>query len=219
MSTLRAEPVEAQPAFDRLSTNEFTNESSRIKKRSRVAAVVLAGGQGRRMGGVDKGLVEYRKRPLIEWVLAALAPQVDQLVISANRNLDTYAAYGHRVLPDTLPDFPGPLAGVLAALDAVDADWLLVVPCDTPHLPADLAARLLAAAQRDHVPLVVAADDARTHHTCFIVRTDQRDALAAFLARGERAVRHWQAELPSVRVEFDAAAFANLNRPEDLSIG
>jgi molybdopterin-guanine dinucleotide biosynthesis protein A len=182
----------------------------------RIAAVILAGGLGRRMGGVDKGLVEYRKRPLIEWALVALAPQVDQLVISANRNLDTYAAYGHRVLPDTLPDFPGPLAGVLAALDAVQADWLLVAPCDTPHLPPDLAARLLNAAQQHQVPLAVAADEARSHHSCFLVRTDQRDSLTAFLARGERAVRHWQAGLASTTVMFDRACFANFNQPEDL---
>lgn len=183
---------------------------------ARVAAVILAGGQGRRMGGVDKGLVDYQGRPLVEWALAALAPQVGEILISANRNLDTYAAYGHRVLPDTLPDFPGPLAGVLAALGAVTADWLLVAPCDTPHLPADLAVRLLAAAQRESVPLAVAADAARTHHSCFLVRTDQRDNLTAFLARGERAVRHWQAGLPSTRVQFDAACFANFNQPQDL---
>lgn len=185
----------------------------------RVAAVVLAGGQGRRMGGADKGLIEYQGRPLIEWALAALAPQAGELVISANRNLEIYAAYGYRVLPDTLPDFPGPLAGVLAALQAVAADWLLVAPCDTPHLPADLAARLLAAAQRANVSLAVAADAVRVHHSCFIVRTDQRDNLAGYLARGERAVRHWQAGLPSTTVRFEAACFANFNQPQDLRPG
>lgn len=168
------------------------------------------------MGGMDKGLIEYRGRPLIEWALETLTPQVDQLVLSANRNLDTYAAYGHRVLPDTLPDFPGPLAGVLAALDAVQADWLLAVPCDTPHLPSDLAARLLDAALDQNVPLAVAADSTRTHHSSFIMRTDQRDNLAAFLARGERAVRHWQAGLASTTVVFDNACFANFNQPQDL---
>jgi len=181
-----------------------------------VAAVILAGGQGRRMGGADKGLVEYRGRPLIEWALEALAPQVGEIVISANRNLDRYAAYGRRVLPDTLPDFPGPLAGVLAALEAVTADWLLVVPCDTPRLPADLALRLLGAAQVENVPLAVAADEARLHHSCFIVHTDQREPLAAYLASGERAVRHWQAGLSSTTVRFDAACFANFNQPRDL---
>ena len=168
------------------------------------------------MGGVDKGLVNYRGRPLIEWALAALAPQVDEIVISANRNLERYASYGRRVLPDTLPGFPGPLAGVLAALDAVTADWLLVVPCDTPHLPADLAGRLLQEAQRENVPLAVAADDERQHHTCFIVRRDQRDSLAATLAQGERAVRRWQAGLAATTVRFDAACFANFNQPDDL---
>lgn len=182
----------------------------------RVAAVILAGGQGRRMGGADKGLMDYRGRPLVEWVLDALAPQVGEILISANRNLDRYARYGRRVLPDVLPDFPGPLAGVLAALDAVDTDWLLVVPCDTPHLPADLAARLLAAARDEGVPLAVAADEHQTHHTCFLVRTEQRANLAACLARGERAVRRWQAELTSTQARFDATAFANLNQPQDL---
>jgi molybdopterin-guanine dinucleotide biosynthesis protein A len=181
-----------------------------------VAAVILAGGEGRRMGGADKGLLEYQGYPLIEWALTALTPQVEEVVISANRNLDAYAAYGRRVLPDTLPDYPGPLAGVLAALDAVTADWLLVTPCDTPHLPADLALRLLGAAQVENVPLAVAADETRVHHSCFIVRTDQRDHLAAYLARGERAVRHWQAGLSSTTVRFDAACFANLNQPRDL---
>lgn len=188
-------------------------------KQPRIAAVILAGGLGRRMGGADKGLIEYQGRPLIEWALAALTPQVDQLVISANRNLDSYAAYGHRVLPDSLPDFPGPLAGVLAALAAVQADWLLVTPCDTPHLPPDLAAQLLAAALQHNVPLAVAADATRSHHSCFIVRADQRDHLAAFLARGERAVRHWQAGLASTTVKFDAACFANFNQPQDLQPG
>ncbi|MBI1284150.1 MAG: molybdenum cofactor guanylyltransferase [Thiobacillus sp.] len=182
-----------------------------------VAAVILAGGRGSRMGGADKGLVAYRGRPLVEWVLAAIAPQVEEVVISANRNLERYAADGCRVLPDTLPDYPGPLAGVLAALQAVNAEWLLVVPCDTPHLPADLAARLLAAARQENVPLAIAADDMRMHHTCFIVRSDQRSGLAEYLERGERAVRRWQAKLPSAEVRFDAAPFANLNRPEDLS--
>ncbi len=181
-----------------------------------VTAVILAGGQGRRMGGADKGLIDYRGRPLVEWVLAALAPQVGEIVISANRNLERYAAYGHRVLPDTLPDYPGPLAGVLAALQAVTTNWLLVVPCDTPHLPAGLALRLLGAAQVESVPLAVAADETRVHHSCFLVHSGQRDHLAGFLARGERAIRYWQAELSSTIVRFDAAAFANINQPDDL---
>lgn len=180
-----------------------------------LAAVVLAGGRGQRLGGADKGLVDYRGRPLVAWVLDALAPQVDEIVISANRNLDRYAATGRRVLPDPLPGFPGPLAGVLAAMRAVDAPWLLVVPCDTPHLPPDLAMRLLAAARAAGTAVAVAADDERTHHTCFVARTGLEDDLEACLARGERAVHRWQAAHDPAVVWFDAAAFANLNRPQD----
>ncbi|MFN3716440.1 MAG: molybdenum cofactor guanylyltransferase MobA [Thiobacillus sp.] len=176
-----------------------------------LAAVVLAGGRGSRMGGVDKGWVAYRGRPLIEWVLQAVAPQVGEQVISANRSLDRYAATGHRVLPDTLPDFPGPLAGVLAAMRAVAAPWLLVVPCDTPHLPADLGARLLEGAQAAARPLAVAADDVRTHHTCFVVQTRLADDLEACLASGERAVHRWQARHAPAVVRFAAAGFVNLN--------
>ncbi len=185
---------------------------------------MLAGGRGQRLGGADKGLVAYRGRPLVCWpggrpwllgVLAALAPQAAEIVISANRNLERYAATGYRVLPDALPDFPGPLAGVLAALRAVEARWLLVAPCDTPHLPPDLGARLLAAARAADTRIAVAADAAHTHHTCFVARSDLADDLAATLARGERAVHRWQqAHAPAV-VCFDAAGFANFNRPED----
>lgn len=182
-----------------------------------LAAVVLAGGQGRRMGGADKGLVEYRGRPLVTWVLDALAPQAGEILISANRNLDRYAATGHRVLPDTLPDFPGPLAGVLAAMRTVAAPWLLVVPCDTPHLPKELAMRLLAAARAADAPLAIAADDTRTHYTCFVVRTALADDLDGYLARGERAVHRWQAAHHPAVVSFDAAGFANFNRPQDLA--
>ncbi|MBT9567495.1 MAG: molybdenum cofactor guanylyltransferase [Thiobacillus sp.] len=181
-----------------------------------IAAVILAGGQGSRMGGADKGLVAYRGRPLIDWMLDVMRTQVEQVIISANRNLDTYAAYGHPVVADSLPGFQGPLAGVLAALQAADARWLAVVPCDTPHLPADLVARLLGAAQQAGVPLAVAADNERTHHSCFVVQTTQREALASFLHGGERAVRHWMSSVPHVTVCFDAAAFANFNALQDM---
>jgi molybdopterin-guanine dinucleotide biosynthesis protein A len=180
-----------------------------------LAAVVLAGGRGSRMGGVDKGWVAYRGRPLIEWVLDALAPQVGEQLISANRSLDRYAATGHRVLVDSLPDFPGPLAGVLVAMRAVAAPWLLVVPCDTPHLPGDLAARLLEGARAAGRPLAVAADDARSHHTCFVVQTRLADDLEAYLAQGERAVHRWQARHAPAVVRFAAEGFVNLNQLDD----
>ena len=189
-----------------------------MAKNERLSAVILAGGQGRRMGGADKGLVEYRGRPLIEWLLESLHPQVDEIFISANRNLESYARYGHRVLPDTLPDFPGPLAGVLTAMEAVTSDWLLVVPCDTPHLPADLAYRLLHAARASGAPLAVAADPARVHHTTMLVQTRLADSLRDYLDSGQRAVKHWQAQFPLVQIEFPAGLFDNFNTAADLGV-
>lgn len=182
---------------------------------ARITGLILAGGRGTRMGGVDKGLVDYRGRPLVEWVLHTLAPQVDTLLLSANRNLAHYARYGHPVVPDTLPDYPGPLAGVLAGMLQARSAWLLVVPCDTPQLPPDLAARLLAAACEQGHALAVAADDERIHHTCFIARTELASDLAVHLESGSRAVRAWHAGLPHTVVRFDATHFVNLNSPDD----
>lgn len=177
-----------------------------------LAAVILAGGRGTRMGGVDKGWASYQGRPLVAWVLDALTPQVDEIVISANRTLDRYAATGHRVLPDTLPDYPGPLAGVLAAMQAVSTPWLLVVPCDMPSLPNDLAARLIEGARDAGRPVAVAADDTRTHYTCFVVRTELAEDLENYLMRGERAVHRWQAVFEPAVVHFAAGQLINVNQ-------
>jgi molybdopterin-guanine dinucleotide biosynthesis protein A len=184
--------------------------------RAPLTGLVLAGGRGARMGGVDKGRVGYRGRPLIEWVLDALAPQVDALVISANRHVDDYAAYGYPVVTDATPDYPGPLAGVLAGLRVTTTDWLLVVPCDTPHLPPDLARRLLAAAHASDAPLAVATDGVREHHGCFVIRRELHTSLADYLARGERAIHRWHAQFPRALAGFAPADFVNLNTPAEL---
>ena len=111
----------------------------------KITGVVLAGGLGRRMGGSDKGLEELRGRPLAAWVVERLAPQVDELLISANRNGGRYAALGHRVLGDRIAGFAGPLAGLHAALEAAAHPLVATVPCDSPFLPGDLISRLLSA--------------------------------------------------------------------------
>lgn len=181
-----------------------------------IAAVILSGGRGTRMGGADKGLVEYQQRPLIEWVLQAIRPQVGEVLISANRNADMYAKYGCRVIADVMPGFSGPLAGVLAAMDAVSTRWLLVVPCDTPHLPADLVQQLLDAAQAAGVPSAVAADAQRAHYTTMLVETRLAESLRDYLGAGQRAVHLWQQAFNPARVIFPDAWLKNLNRPEDL---
>ncbi len=185
--------------------------------RALVTGVVLAGGRGSRMGGVDKGLVTHRGRPLVEWVLDGLRPQVGELIISANRNLARYRAYGHRVVTDTLPDFQGPLAGFAAALEVVHTPWLLTVPCDGPDLPTDLAARLIGAAIAHDAEIAFAHDGQRMHAIYALLRSDLLPRLLDFLGRGERKVRLWYAERKTVEVDFSDAAerFANFNSLDD----
>lgn len=181
-----------------------------------VTAVILAGGRATRMGGADKGLIVYRQRPLIEWVLDAIRPQVQDVFISANRNLEAYASYGCRVLPDKLPDYPGPLAGVLAAMETASTRWLLVSPCDTPHLPPELVQTLHDAAQAADAPMAVAADAAQTHYAVMLVQTKLADSMRQFLSSGGRALQHWQAPFNPARPIFAARGFVNINTPDDV---
>lgn len=182
-----------------------------------VAAIVLAGGRGRRLGERDKGLIELAGRPLAGWVIDRLRPQVGEIVVSANRNLDAYARLGYPVVPDTLPGQPGPLAGILAAAGHTRADWLLVVPCDTPMLPGRLAEHMLAVALARGVPLVRAADAERIHYAVMLLHRRLLADMAASLAAGERRVQAWQDRHPHAEAGFDAAdAFLNVNTENDL---
>ncbi len=184
----------------------------------RISAILLAGGQGRRMGGLDKGLVDLHGRPLVAHVAERLSAQVDEIVISANRNLDRYATLGWPVVTDTLPGQRGPLAGVLAAGRQARAECLLVVPCDTPFLPLDLARRLAGAADHAGRPLARAADPERMHYAVMWLRRALLEDLDAYLAEGGEAVRAWQARHHPATARFeDATAFRNLNDPAELA--
>lgn len=183
---------------------------------SEIVGLVLAGGQGRRMGGIDKGLQTWQGRALATWVLEALRPQASRVLISANRHLDDYAAMGAAVLPD--PEglaFAGPLAGMLAGLMALPDDaWLLTAPCDSPRLPADLAHRLREAAGPHGLAFAQAA---REHPTHALLHSRWRAPLAAHLHGGGRAVLRWMREQPHGVARFDdEAAFANFNHLADL---
>lgn len=165
----------------------------------------------------DKGLVELVGRPLVAHVIERLRPQADDILISANRNLDAYSAFGRPAIPDELPDQPGPLAGILAAAKRTAADWLLVAPCDTPFLPADLAARLLATAQSRTVNLVRAADDERIHYAVMLLHRRLLADMADALSSGERRVQGWQARHAHAEAVFtDPDAFFNVNTEDDL---
>jgi len=181
-----------------------------------VSGIVLAGGQGRRMGGVDKGLVLLRGKPMVQWVLERLAPQVDEILINANQNLEAYVAFGHRVVPDEVGGFAGPLAGLHAGLAAVQHPLAVTVPCDSPFLPADLVARLRAALGAND--LAVAKTGEQPHPVFSLVRRSVRDHLARFLSGGGRKIDAWYASLKVVEIPFDdeADAFRNINTREEL---
>lgn len=193
--------------------------------REDITGLVLAGGRGSRMGGVDKGLQHHAGQPLAAHALQRLRPQVGALMISANRHLADYAALGVPVWPDTLPDQPGPLAGLLAGLRRCSTPWMASVPCDCPHFPADLVARLAAAREAEGTALAVAAtrDDAggdgglRLHPVFCLLGRDLATSLEASLRAGERRVAHWVAQQGASVVCFDdATAFVNVNTPADL---
>jgi len=169
------------------------------------------------MGGVDKGLQTLRGRPMAAWVLERLAPQVTEIVINANQNLEAYAAFGHRVVPDAIGGFAGPLAGLHAGLSAVTHELAVTVPCDSPFLPTDLVARLRAALGAND--LAVAKTGEQPHPVFSLVRRSVHAHLGAFLAGGGRKIDAWYASLKVVEVPFDdeADAFRNINTREELN--
>lgn len=185
---------------------------------STIATVILAGGEGRRMGGVDKGLVLFRGKPLVAHVIERLAPQTGKLLISANRSVQQYGNYGYPVIADTLPDYPGPLAGILAALEFIDDELLLAVPCDTPQLPHDLAQRLAKALDDNHADIAIPFDGERLHAAILLMRRTVAADLRAYLLSGERKVQLWLKRHHTVQVDFSdqPGAFANLNTLEEL---
>ena len=184
--------------------------------RLKITGIVLAGGQGRRMGGVGKGLQLLNGRPMIAHVIERLAPQVEDIVINANQNREAYAAFGHPVVPDAIEGYAGPLAGLHAGLQAATQALVVTVPCDSPFLPADLVARL-ASALGDN-DLAVAKTGAQAHPVFALVRRTLLAHLAAYLAGGGRKIDAWYASLKVVEVAFDdeADAFSNINTREEL---
>jgi molybdopterin-guanine dinucleotide biosynthesis protein A len=170
------------------------------------------------MGGEDKGLVDLAGRPMLEYVLDALRPQVGSILISANRNLDRYAVYGCRVVVDELEDHPGPLAGVASAFQYLATDYLLIVPCDAPLLVTDLAPRLHAACVAEGAAAAVASDGRRVQPVFLMLRATVGPGLHSYLASGGRRVDAWLQQLHLAQVDFsdEPDCFVNVNEPTEL---
>ena len=184
-----------------------------------ITGVVLAGGLGRRMGGVDKGLQLLHGKPLAQWVVERLAPQVDAVLINANQNAERYAALGHPVVADRIAGFAGPLAGLHAALAQATHPLVATAPCDSPFLPEDLVARLATALDAANGDIAMARTGGRIHPVFCLCRRELLDDLETYLNSGERRFETWIHRHHSVAVDFDdqPQAFENINTPEELA--
>lgn len=189
-----------------------------------ITGLILAGGRGSRMGGVDKGLQTYRGAPLALHAMQRLAPQVGPLLINANRNFGAYEAFGVPVWPDSVADFAGPLAGFMAGLQHCETEWLVTVPCDTPGFPLDLVARLAEAAAREgaEIALPKTLEDGReqVQPVFCLLRRELMGSLADFMQAGGRKIDQWTRQHGCAHVPFnrpgDAQAFFNANTLADL---
>ena len=171
------------------------------------------------MGSVDKGLKELRGKPMVAWVLECLVPQVDEVLINANQNLDVYKQLGCRVIPDVIGGFAGPLAGLHRGLREAGNELVATVPCDSPFLPADLIARLRTALEQRDAELAVAKTGDQPHPVFCLCRKRVLPGLGDFLAKGGRKIDAWYARLDVVEVLFDdqPGAFSNVNTQDELT--
>lgn len=183
-----------------------------------MTGLILAGGRGQRLGGLDKGLQRFRGRPLIEYMIDCLQPVCQSLVISVNRSLEQYGLYGYPLVCDSAPDFGGPLAGLLSALPRIGSEYVVVVPCDMPELPAMLLKHLLNEVVARKLPLVYAADALREHYSVFACRREPALlALETVWQSGGRSLKAWQQHLGAQSLVCgDAHLFRNCNTPDTL---
>ena len=184
-----------------------------------ITAIILAGGQATRMHGVDKGLMCLCQKPLIQHVIDRLAPQVNEIIINANRQITLYKALGYVIQKDNTEDFLGPLAGMSLGLRYAKHEYVLTVPCDSPLLPLDLAERLMTALIKNSAEIAVASSDNRTHPVFCLCKKNVLPSLTAYLENGNRRVNTWQKSLNYIEVDFSdcSESFVNLNTPEDLA--
>lgn len=182
-------------------------------------AVILAGGLARRMGGADKGLVHLAGKPLIQWVVDRVAPQVDELIINANRNADQYAEFARPVIGDAMPGNLGPLAGLYTALDhfGTQVGSVFMCPCDSPFVPHDMLERMHRAQRTQAATITVATDGNRLQPVFLLVKSEAMESLGKFLDSGERKIDRWFSSETLAEVDFsdNADAFLNINTDEE----
>jgi molybdenum cofactor guanylyltransferase len=183
-----------------------------------ITAVILAGGRGRRMGGEDKGLIDLNGKPLIEHVIRGIAPQVDSVLINANRNLARYQAFGYPVVADSLRNYQGPLAGFVAALEVIDTEDMVTLPCDGPLVPSDMVERLYQARQAAQAEIAVAHDGNRIQPVYALIPKRLTESLRQYLDGGDRKIDLWYERHRVASADFsdNARSFVNVNTLQEL---
>ena len=189
---------------------------------SLVEGLILCGGQAQRMGGQDKGLIQLRKKPLFQHGVDRLGPQVGQLMINANRNMEIYAQSGLPVYPDSYLNFSGPLAGFHVGLQNCSSPYLSVIPCDSPLFPEDLVKRLFETIEKENADVSYVVTENQegkkfSHPVFCLLRNGLLKQLTDFLDQGERKIDRWFHQLRYAEVLFDDEAFANINTVDDLT--
>ena len=190
-----------------------------MSKPTKVTGVILAGGLARRMDNQDKGLVNYQGQPLITYAINAMRPLVDLLLINANRNIESYQQLGLPVVSDLNDNFDGPLAGILSAMQTIDSELLIVMPCDCPLITAEHLQKILLTRAEQAADIAVAFDGERLHSVLLVLKTDLQPSLAAYLTSGQRKVESWLNLHKLVKVDFSAIPeiLINLNTMTELS--
>ena len=186
---------------------------------TKITGVILAGGLARRMNNQDKGLINYKGRPMVSYAIAALTAVADLTIINANRNRDQYEAFGLPVVADQTGNFDGPLAGILTAMLYTDADELVVVPCDSPLIKAEHLQKLLATRATKNADVAVAFDGERLHPVFLAIKTSLKSGLQNYLACGQRKMDRWLEQQKMVKADFsnEPEIFTNINTLTELS--
>ncbi len=182
-----------------------------------ITGVILAGGRAQRMGGIDKGLILLNGKPMIEHVIAALRPEIDNLLINANRNLEQYAAFGYPVIPDIMDGYLGPLAGIASGMRAASTRYIVIAPCDSPLIAGNLVRRLYETLTREGADISVAHDGERMHPVFALIQRNLLPNLLDFLNAGQRKIDRWYAQhrLAVAYFRDQPEAFRNVNSPEE----
>ncbi|MCI0399826.1 MAG: molybdenum cofactor guanylyltransferase [Gammaproteobacteria bacterium] len=182
-----------------------------------VTGVILAGGRALRMGGRDKGLIELGGKPLVEYVITGLQPQVAEIIINANRNRKRYATYGYPIIADMIDGYFGPLAGIASAMRAAKTPYISTAPCDSPFIPSDLVERLYRGIKEKGAEIGVPHNGERLQPVFALLDRNLLSSVVAYLERGERKIDRWYEQHRLAVVDFSDQpdTFVNVNTPEE----